>query len=217
VERYDVERYHVERCDEMEGGVVMSEPDTPEQGRRELRPQSVSADDLVRRVRAFGADENRWPEDMRVAAREPLTAASGAVGDAIKEEAQLARILDHAPAFDGSRLGALTDRITSAAAATPRLVNHADAAIAKLAGSSPDENALLLARSTWSRSTWSGSKWSRSKWSSAAVLAASLVMGILVGQTDISSTTLPSLVKMAGLSIDSAAHQLGHPEGWDED
>jgi hypothetical protein len=140
------------------------------------------------------------------------------IGDMISYEARFARVLDQATNFDPARLAALAEKITAAACIIPQRVDEASptASVDDVAMATSIRSDLGRRRSFQhpTRSTWS-------TWSSALLLAASLVMGLFVGQTDISSASLPSLVEMAGLSIDNAGHHLGDkgdwPGDWDEE
>jgi hypothetical protein len=202
---------------------------------------AISDAEFIRGVEVLGSDRQRWTDAMIAFADNRHSGVDTTVRHALRDATALSRALDAAPTYDATRITALTARIAAAAHVTPRLTVPASRPAQRLeianvsqahfmqahftqaAVSQTSQHAILTAQADLRPGTRSQPKatisprQTRALWSSIAVLAASLFMGVFVGQSDISNTTLPSLVEMAGLSIDNAGHHLGHVDAWDQD
>ena len=165
------------------------------------RAAAMTATEFADMVTAFGADTKRWPAPKRAAA-EQLVSGDPIVRISLSEAGALDRILAAAPAMSATRDAVLADRIMQAAQQAPRLVVK-NGALA-LAVGVLEKPHQLSARAPMRGSAWQG----------AALLAASLLVGVVVGQTDLSSGALPALVELAGLDTGLDA---GHVDHSDED
>jgi hypothetical protein len=199
----------------------MSGPDKidihPPAGASDLE-DNMTAEEFARRVDTLGADPMRWPESMRQARARlthPDLGTTSAIRDVVREAAALSRVLDAAPSIDPRRLLDLTERISATARHTPRL-----AAQSPPNGTLPpalrSATSSVRAVKTATHATLARQR-HRMAWPGAAVLAASLVMGIFVGQTDLSHRTLPTLVELAGLTLDHQPFDVGDSDMLDVD
>jgi hypothetical protein len=165
---------------------------------------AMTATEFADMVAAYGADTKRWPASKRAAA-EALVSGDPIVRISLNEADALDRILAAAPAMSAARDAVLADRIVRAALHSPRLVAQGGA-------QAPNASTLAKLQPVVSRTPSGGAAWQ-----GAALLAASLLMGVFVGQTDLSGRTLPALVEMAGLSLDQAGLDHSHIDHVDED
>lgn len=135
----------------------------------------MSADDkrqpelarLRRLLDAYGADRRRWPRGAEpdVAA---LLAAEPAARAADAEARALDRVLDGAPGVEADRARALADRIVAEALTRPAT---ASGTVIDLAARRGERTGRVLPR--------------RQLWQAAAAMAASLLLGVVVGGTDL--------------------------------
>ena len=120
--------------------------------------------DLARVVEIYGADENRWPADKRLAFAE-MRRRIGMTDRKIREERALDTLLDKATAP------------TPPPGAVDRIVQ---AALTSGAGPPASADVITLPR----REPQQGPKIGRSAWHSAAgLIAASMMLGMVVGTT----------------------------------
>lgn len=181
----------------------------PNTGPNTGRDEAMTATEFADMIAAYGADTTRWPASKRAAAG-TLVSGDPIVRISLSEAGALDRILAAAPVMAATRASVLADRIAHAAQHSPRLVVPGlamhGATLVKSARA-PAKQQAAVSRALDGAAAWQG----------AALLAASLLMGVFVGQTDISGRALPALVEMAGLTLDQTGLDTGHADHWDED
>lgn len=145
--------------------------------------QPVGLADLEAALDTYGADRTRWPAPLRHSLCALIT--SNADAKKMLDDALLFdRLLDSAPSYDGARVAALADRIAVAAARQPRVI-----------ATSPVERVPFV-------------KPRRDYGYAGAALAASLLLGVLVGQSNMVSRTVQPLVAEESSTYDPSVPQL---------
>ena len=162
-------------------------------------------------LEAYGGNLARWPTQHALAAQSLLQSSSEARARLAGAQA-LDRLLDKASSPDPQRLRLLTDRIVAAAEgnAPLRKPGHSPAAAA-----SADDGARVIplpvprkrmpapapvVRPAPARP--------RRQWQAAAALAASLMMGIVIGLTDVGQSTTLGVTSLAGASQSASDTEL---------
>lgn len=125
---------------------------------------------------AYGADRTRWPADVRRQLA-PLVSSSPEARRMMAEAEAFDRLLDLAPALPQAKVTALADRIALQAGRTPRMVSSTPMT---LPGS---ERAPV-----WRRHA-----------AGMASLAASLMIGLLLGQSQTVAPAIGDLASAVGL------------------
>lgn len=144
----------------------------------------------------YGAGRTRWPADARAAAAQLLAKDAGARRRLAEAEA-LDRVLESAPVPALTVEAALAERIVAAAQRSPRIVKLDEtppvavapasraAALPVVVNSGPRRPRLLSRHA-----------------GAVGFLAASLVIGVVVGNSNLPPDILPALADIAGLSSD---------------
>ncbi len=159
---------------------------------------SMTLAELGQLLDVYGADRGRWPADERTAAAQ-LAARDGEARRLVAEAEALDRVLDSAPAPAPAVEAALAERIVAAAQRSPRIVKLEDARPAAASDASAVLAAAVPAIATASprRPRLSGRE-------ARAVgrLVASLMIGVVLGNSELTPQILPELADMAGLASD---------------
>jgi hypothetical protein len=155
---------------------------------------SMTLAELGQLLDVYGADRGRWPADERAAASQ-LAARDGEARRLVAEAEALDRVLDSAPA--PAVEAALAERIVAAAQRSPRIVKLEDARPAAASDASPVLAAAVPAIATASprRARLSGR--------AVGLLVASLMIGVVLGNSELTPQILPELADIAGLASDS--------------
>jgi hypothetical protein len=152
----------------------------------------------------YGADRTRWPADARAAAAQ-LVAKDGAARRLLAETEALDRVLQKAPAPALAAESALAERIVAAALRSPRMVKLQPSPEAAATGAEPVQAAALSPAADPRPSVLGVRRRLRlmsREAGAAGFLAASLVVGVLIGHTNLPPQIVPALAEMAGLSSD---------------
>ncbi len=156
-------------------------------------------------LEVYGGNLARWPAQQGLAAH-ALLQESAEARSRLAEAQALDRVLDKASAPDPRRLRRLADRIVAEAAAGSirRDVGHQSAPgrdegarviqlpLPKKAGARAQPDVPVVAPRL--------AQPPRRQWRAAAALAASLLMGIVIGLTDIAETTTLGVASLGGTS-----------------
>ncbi len=156
----------------------------------DIRTDEQTFDVLHRTLETFGADQRRWPVDVRPQL-ESLLAESRVARARVAEAAALDRVLDFAPRLSDERLAQLTERIGTQVPRQPRI------AATSASGSIEGSRARRPETAAWLTRNWHAHSLS------AAALAASLVLGVVAGQT----ATVASLTNAMVNSVDASGGQ----------
>jgi len=156
---------------------------------------SMTPTEFASLLDVYGGDRTRWPAEARAAAAHLVARDAGARALLAEAEA-LDRVLERAPLPGLATEAALADRIVAAAQRSPRIV--------KIGGASPiapGSTQVALAAGSVAR----GPSRSRSlggKVGAAGLLVASLMVGVVIGRTNLPQQVLPALADIAGLVSD---------------
>lgn len=166
-------------------------------------PNAMTRAEFDAALSIFGADLSRWPENKRLAASNLMNEDAHARRLGVESEA-LERVLASATPFQGSGISALADRIVAEARRTPRIaaVRSRTLASVPVKASRPGGIGAMLPRST----------------RGAGLLVASLLLGVFVGQSQLTIGALAAIEDVTGIVLDqqaSLAQAVG--EDWDED
>lgn len=165
-------------------------------------------DELERLLDAYGADQERWPQDVR--ARFAPVLSDRRAARLLSEAAALDRVLAHAPLPDPARRAALADRILA----------EARASRGDEAGRQPGTViAWPGSRRARTSAPVSGSEL-RPSWKAAALLAASLALGIFIGALDLVPEPVSQIAEVVDFDSDldqTAAVGEGLTAALDED
>ena len=152
----------------------------------------------------YGSDRTRWPVEARASAGH-LVARDRAARRLLAEAEALDRALERAPLPTLAQEAAIAERIVGAAKRTPRIVPAAKAAPAQQAARGADnhsaDNVVRLsglrqrAQRLTGRSSLGGV--------AAGALAASLVVGILIGHSNLTQPVLPAIEQLTGITLGS--------------
>jgi hypothetical protein len=156
--------------------------------------------EFERLLDVYGGDRTRWPMEARAAAAH-LVARDVDAQRLLAEAEALDRVLERAPLPALAKEAALADRIVAAAQRSPRIV--------KLGGARPAEPAAPAA----ARARRLPLRFSSANVGAAALLVASLMIGVVIGRTDLLQQLLPGFAGMA----DSAPNDLRRIALADED
>ena len=159
---------------------------------------SMTLAELGQLLNVYGADRARWPADVRAAAAQ-LVARDAEARRRLAEAEALDRVLGSAPVPALAVEAALAERIVAAAQRSPRIVKLEDsrpaapdatlvqaAAVPAVATASPRRPRLLGREAR-----------------AVGLLAASLVIGVVLGNSELTPQLLPELADIAGLTSDS--------------
>jgi hypothetical protein len=164
---------------------------------------SMTLAEFERLLDVYGADRTRWPVEKRAAAAQLVARDVGAKRLLTESEA-LDRVLQNAPVTAPRAEAALAERIVAAALRSPRMVKLSPSPEVG-AGAEPVRAAALPppgpVRTAAGRGAARVRLLSREA-GAVGFLAASLVIGVLIGHTDLPSQILPALAEIAGLSSD---------------
>src|SRR5262245_52400942 len=159
---------------------------------------SVTLAEFRQLLDVYGADRVRWPVDVRAAAAQ-LVARDAEARRLLAEAEALDRVLESAPVPALAVEAALAERIVAAAQRSPRIVKLEDARPVA-PGASPVQGAAVPPVATASnRRSWLLRKEARA----LGLLAASLVIGVVLGNSELTPQLLPELADIAGLTSDS--------------
>jgi hypothetical protein len=161
---------------------------------------SMTLTEFERLLDVYGGDRTRWPMEARAAAAH-LVARDVDAQRLLAEAEALDRVLERAPLPALAKEAALADRIAAAAQRSPRIV--------KLGGARPAEPAAPAA----ARIGRLPLRFSSANVGAAGLLVASLMIGVVIGRTDLPQQLLPGLANMA----DSAPNDLRRIALADED
>jgi hypothetical protein len=166
----------------------------------------------------YGSDRTRWPVEARASAGH-LVARDRAARRLLAEAEALDRALERAPLPTLAQEAAIAERIVGAAKRTPRIVPATKAAPAQQvssgAGSQGADNVVWLsglrqrAQRLTGRSSLGGV--------TAGALAASLVVGILIGHSNLTQPVLPAIEQLTGITFGSNAPVVAQIDLLDED
>jgi hypothetical protein len=152
----------------------------------------------------YGADRTRWPVEARAGAAQLVT-RDVAARRLLAEAEALDRVLQNAPAAAPAAEAALAERIVAAALRSPRMVKLPPSSEAA-ASAEPIRAAALpstgAARPAAGRSSAGRVRLLSREAGAVGFLAASLVIGVLIGHTNLPPQILPALAEIAGLSSD---------------
>ena len=165
----------------------------------------------------YGSDRTRWPVEARASAGH-LVARDRAARRLLAEAEALDRALERAPLPTLAQEAAIAERIVGAAKRTPRVVPAAKAAPAQQTSRGADnhsaDNVVRLsglrqrAQRLTGRSSLGGV---------AGALAASLVVGILIGHSNLTQPVLPAIEQLTGITLGSNAPVVAQIDLLDED
>jgi hypothetical protein len=156
---------------------------------------------------AYGSDRARWPGLKRVAAENLIATDKGAqrlLAEAIAFDRVLAivAVREDEPMANEQ---ALLDRIVQKAGLTPRLTTS-------IGASTVIQNASAHPSPALHRSKPRRVAPSQDLWRNAALVAASLILGVYVGQTQLSAYAVPALEEFASRAIGSETRDLALAE-----
>jgi hypothetical protein len=170
--------------------------------------------EFERLLDVYGSDRTRWPAEARASAGH-LVARDRAARRLLAEAEALDRALERAPLPTLAQEAAIAERIVNAARRTPRIVPApaTRTGVAGPAGRSADNVVLFSglrrqARRLTGRATLGGV---------AGALAASLVLGVLIGHSNLTQPVLPALEQLTGLTLGSNAPVVAQIDLLDED
>jgi hypothetical protein len=153
----------------------------------------MSVSEFGRFIDVYGADRTRWPLNSRASAASFL---------AVSAEAR--RLLAEAEAFDTVLSRTSDARVTDLTKLAARIVaNRGDQVGAVASKSNALDSGLVTARR--------GQKIRHDLWPGAALLAASLMVGVILGQSQIGARAIPALEiigEIAGSGDRLAAHDM---------
>jgi hypothetical protein len=158
----------------------------------------------------YGSDRTRWPVEARASAGH-LVARDRAARRLLAEAEALDRALERAPLPTLAQEAAIAERIVGAAKRTPRIVPATKAAPAQQvssgAGSQGADNVVWL----------SGLRQRAQRLTGRSALAASLVVGILIGHSNLTQPVLPAIEQLTGITFGSNAPVVAQIDLLDED
>jgi hypothetical protein len=154
-------------------------------GMTSMSNTSMTLTEFERLLDVYGGDRTRWPMEARAAAAH-LVARHADAQRLLGEAEALDRVLERAPLPALAKEAVLADRIVAAAQRSPRIV--------KIGGDRPAERALPAAAPVGR----SPLRFSRASVGAAWLLVASLMIGVVIGRTDLPQQFLPELADVSG-------------------
>jgi hypothetical protein len=145
---------------------------------------SMTLTDFERLLDVYGGDRTRWPTEERAAAAH-LVARDADARRLLAEAEALDRVLERAPLPALAKEGALADRIVAAAQRSPRIVKISSARPAQPAASA------AIGRGP------APQRFSSAKAGAAGLLVASLMIGVVIGRTNLPVQLLPGLADIS--------------------
>lgn len=165
----------------------------------------------------YGSDRTRWPVEARASAGH-LVARDRAARRLLAEAEALDRALERAPLPTLAQEAAIAERIVGAAKRTPRIVPAAKVAPAQQASPDADnrsaDNVVRLSGLRQRAQRLTGRP---SLGRIAGALAASLVVGILIGHSNLTQPMLPAIEQLTGFTLGSNAPVVAQIDLLDED
>jgi hypothetical protein len=156
---------------------------------------SMTVAEIGQLLDVYGADRMRWPTEARTAAAQ-LVARDAEARRLLAEAEALDRVLGSAPVPGLVVEAALAERIVAAAQRSPRIVKLEEArpvAAAPVQAVGPPAAATAGPRRAWLLGRQARA---------VGLLAASLVVGVVLGSSELTPQLLPELADMAGLTSD---------------
>jgi hypothetical protein len=154
---------------------------------------TMTIDEFERLLDVYGSDRARWPVEARAGAGH-LVARDQAARRLLAEAEALDRTLERAPLPTLAQEAAIAERIVAAARRTPRIVSVARGEVGRPATvRDAVQPASESAQPRWlaTRTAFGGL---------AGALAASLVLGVLLGLSNLSQGVVPAVEQMLGSS-----------------
>jgi hypothetical protein len=170
--------------------------------------------EFERLLDVYGSDRTRWPTEARASAGH-LVARDRAARRLLAEAEALDRTLERAPLPTLAQEAAIAERIVNAARRTPRVVPAPAARADSVAPAARNaDNVVLLSGLRRQAQRLTGRA---SLGGVAGALAASLVLGILIGHSNLTQPVLPALEQLTGLTLGSNAPVVAQIDLLDED
>jgi hypothetical protein len=157
---------------------------------------SMSVAEIEQLLDVYGADRMRWPTEARAAAAQ-LVAKDAEARRLVAEAEALDRVLGSAPVPGLAVEAVLAERIVAAAQRSPRIVKLDDA---RPVAAAPVQTVSMPVAATASpRRVWLLGRHARA----VGLLAASLVIGVVLGSSELTPQLLPELADITGFTSDS--------------
>jgi hypothetical protein len=157
---------------------------------------SMTLGEFVRLLDVYGGERARWPAEARAAAAH-LVAKDAQAQHLLAEAEALDSVLQKAPLPALAAEAALAERIVAAAQRSPRMVKLLDAAPAA-SGTRPSE--ATVAPVTAIRSPPRRTRLLSREAGAVGFLVASLVVGVVIGNSNLPREIAPELADLAGLT-----------------
>jgi hypothetical protein len=162
---------------------------------------SMTLGEFVRLLDVYGGERARWPADARAAAAH-LVAKDAQAQHLLAEAEALDSVLQKAPLPALAAEAALAERIVAAAQRSPRMVKLLDAAPAA-SGTRPSEAAVAPVTAIRSGPPRRTRLLSREA-GAVGFLVASLVVGVVIGNSNLPREIVPELADLAGLTSEQS-------------
>lgn len=164
--------------------------------------------DLEALLDVYGGDRTRWPADARAAVAQ-LAARDAKAVRMLAEAEALDRVLERAPLPSLASEAALADRIVVAARRSPRMVK-----LSPVEAMAEAESAAQPSASPLRRPVAHGVSLRRAEARAAGLLAAALVLGVVMGISNLPQRLFPVL---AGMVTSVDRYNLAQVDPFDED
>jgi hypothetical protein len=158
---------------------------------------SMTLAELGQLLDVYGADRVRWPANVRAAAAH-FVARDVEARRLLAEAEALDRVLESAPVPALAVEAALVERIVAAAQRSPRIVKIEDSRPAVAGATSVQAAAPPVVVTPGSRRPRLLGREARA----VGFLAASLVIGVVLGNSELTPQLLPELADMTGIASD---------------